>query len=204
MKKRRRMKRRISKPRAYKLVKSGEIDGRSVGQGTALSPKHRAVIRNYTDPNSPTQGNGTKSAIAAGYSPTSAHNVASRLVKSEAGERELTRIYEATGLTIEKVGQVVKRGLQAKYDQAFIHQKTGQIVYAKRRPDYNVQLKAARLAAELRGDMAPKQVQLDVRVAVLAGRLDAAKRRERERAPQDVVVDPSDKQPEPITPTEST
>ncbi len=189
-KKRRRMKRRIARPRAYKSRKDGTIDRRSIGQGTSLSPKHRQVISNYTDPNSPTQGNATQSAIAAGYSPTSAPQRGSQIVKSDNGERELTRIYEATGLTIKKVGQVVKRGLQAKYDQAFIHQKTGQIVYAKRRPDYNVQLKAARLAAELRGDMAPKQVQLDVRVAVLAGRLDAAKRRERERgAETDTITD---------------
>ena len=200
MKKRRRMKRRISKPRAYKLVKSGEIDGRSVGQGTALSPKHRAVIRNYTDPNSPTQGNATKSALAAGYNPASAGANGHKIVKSVEGERELNRIYDAAGLTIEKLAKRTKQALDAKETKAFIHQKTGEIVYSKRMIAHDVRLRAIRLAHELRGDFAPKQ--LDVRVAVLAGRLDAAKRREEERQAQPVVVEPSDKEPEPVTPTE--
>ena len=200
MKKRRRMKRRIAKPRAYKTTKNGAIDGRSIGQGTSLSPKHRQVIANYADPHSPTQGNATQSAVAAGYSPISAPQTGNRIVKSDNGERELNRIYDATGVTIEKLAKRTKQALDAKETKAFIHQKTGEIVYSKRMIAHDVRLRAIRLAHELRGDFAPKQ--LDVRVAVLAGRLDAAKRRERERAPQDVVVDPSDKQPEPVTPTE--
>ncbi len=200
MKKRRRMKRRISKPRAYKLVKSGGIDQRSVGQGTSLSPKHRAVIRNYTDPNSPTQGNATKSAIAAGYNPASAGANGHKIVKSVEGERELNRIYDAAGLTIEKLAKRTKQALDAKETKAFIHQKTGEIVYSKRMIAHDVRLRAIRLAHELRGDFAPKQ--LDVRIAVLAGRLDAAKRREEERQAQPVVVEPNDKEAEPVTPTE--
>lgn len=200
MKKRRRMKRRISKPRAYKLTKTGGIDQRSVGQGTSLSPKHRQVIANYTDPNSPTHGNATQSAVAAGYSPGSAHNTGTRIVKREEGSREVTRILEAAGVTIEKMAKGLKQALGAKEEKPFIHQKTGQIVYAKRTAAHDIRLKAIRLTAELSGLFAPKQ--LDVRVAVLAGRLDAAKRRETERQAQDVGVGPSDKQPEPVTPTE--
>ncbi len=165
-----------------------------------LSPKHRRLLKAYTDPNSPTYNNATQSALKAGYSPTSAHDAGSRILKRDDTGRELTRIYEAAGVTTQKLAQRVKQGLNAHYDQAFIHQKTGLIVYAKRRPDYNVRLKAVRLASEIRGDMAPKEV--DVRVAVLAGRIQAARRREIDQAPQPVVVGPDDKEAEPVTPTE--
>ena len=194
------MKRRIAKPRAYKQTKSGSIDGRSIGQGTSLSPKHRQVIANYTDPNSLTQGNATQSAIKAGYSPISARDTGSKILARPDTERELNRIYDAAGLTMEKLAKRTKQALDAKETKAFIHQKTGEIVYSKRMIAHDVRLRAIRLAHELRGDFAPKEI--NVKVAVLAGRIQAARRREYERTPPPVVVAPSDKEREPVTPTE--
>ncbi len=55
---------------------------------------------------------------------------------------------------------------------------------------HDIRLKAIRLAAELRGDMAPKE--LNVSVAVIAGRLEAARRRETERQVQGVRVEEND------------
>ena len=199
-KKRRRLKRRISKPRAYKLTKSRGIDQRSVGQGTALSPKHRQVIANYTDPHSPTQGNATKSALAAGNSPRSASNRGSHKNKRDEGQRELTRIYEATGITIEKLAKGMKRALNAKEMKVFLCQKDGELVYSKAMIAHDVRLRAIRLAHELRGDFAPKEINMNV--LLLAGRIQAARRRESERTPPPVVVGPDDKEPEPVTPKE--
>ncbi len=200
MKKRRRMKRRISKPRAYKTTKNGAIDLRSVGQGTALSPKHRRVIRNYTDPNSPTEGNATKSALAAGYSPISAAQTGSKIVRSVEGERELNRIFEAAGVTTEKLAKRVKQALDAKETKAFLHQATGAVVYSKKMIAHDIRLKAIRLAGEFVGAFAPKEINFNV--ALLAVKIQAARRREYERTPPPVVVGPSDKEAEPVTPTE--
>jgi phage terminase small subunit len=200
MKKHRRMKRRISKPRAYKTTKNGAIDRRSIGQGTELSPKHRQVISNYTDPNSPTQGNATQSAIKAGYSPISAHDTGSKILKRPETERELTRIFEAAGVTTEKLAKRVKQALDAKETKVFLCQKDGELVYSKKMIAHDIRLKAIRLAGEFVGAFAPKEI--NVKVAVLATRIQAARRREYERAPQQVVVAPSDKEPEPVTPTE--
>ena len=200
MKKRRGMKRRLSAPRPLKPNGNGRIDLRSVGQGTSLSPKHRQVIRAYSDPNSPTHGNATQSAVAAGYSPISAPQTGNRIVKSDNGERELNRIFEAAGVTTQKLAKRVRQALDAKETKTFIHQKTGQIVYSEKMIAHDIRLKAIRLAGEFTGAFAPKEI--NVKVAILAGRIQAARRRESERAPQPVVVGPNDKQPEPVTPTE--
>ena len=166
-----------------------------------LSPKQRQVIKAFADPNSPTHNNATKSALAAGYSLTSSPQTGNRIVNSHNGERELNRIFDAAGLTTEKMAKRVRQAMDAKEARPFIHQSTGNIVYSKKIASHDIRLRAIRLAAEMRGDMAPKE--LDVRVAVLAGRIQAARRRETARDdPQPVVVGPDDKQSEPVTPTE--
>lgn len=192
---------RRKQPSTPKLTKSGRIDLRTAGN--SLTSKHRRLIRAYVDPDSPTEGNATQSAIAAGYSPISAPQTGNRIIKSDNGEKELTRIYDAAGLTVEKLAKRVKQGMNAKETKAFIHQKTGDIVYSKPLVAHDVRLRAVRLAHELRGDFAPRRVELDVRVAVLAGRIQAARRREMDPTPpQPVVVGPDDKEAEPVTPTE--
>ena len=97
-------------------------------------------------------------------------------------DRELNRIFDAAGVTTEKLAKRVNQALDAKETKAFIHQKTGEVVYSKSMVAHDIRLKAIRLAGELRGDFAPKE--LNVSVAVLADRIQAARRREIERTPQ--------------------
>ncbi len=112
---------------------------------------------------------------------------------------ELNHIFDAAGVTIERLAKRIRQGLDAKETKAFIHQKTGNVVYSKPMKAHDIRLKAIRLAGELRGDFAPKEI--NVKVAVLAGRLDAAKRREAERQAQPVVVEADNNQEEELTPT---
>ncbi len=149
--------------------------------GKTLSVKQRRVIAAYADPKSLTHNNATRSAIAAGYSPISSPQTGNRIVKSSNGERELNRIFDAAGLTTQKMAKRVRQAMDAKEERPFIHQASGNIVYSKKIASHDIRLRAIRLAAEMRGDMAPKE--LDVRVAVLAGRIQAARRREIDQAP---------------------
>ena len=77
----------------------------------------------------------------------------------------------------------MNQGLKAKVTKPFLHQATGDVVYSKPMIAHDIRLKAARLGFELRGDFAPKEI--NVSVAVLAGRIQAARRREVERTAQD-------------------
>ncbi len=161
-----------------------------------LKPKHRKLIAHYTDPtNKETFGNGGKSAIAAGYSETSAVSTASEILTKPNVQREIERItgmelnhiFDAAGVTIERLAKGLKQALGAKDKKAFIHQKTGNVVYSKPLVAHDTRLRAIRLAAELRGDMAPKEINISV--AVLADKIEAARRRETERVVQGVRVD---------------
>ena len=156
-----------------------------------LKPKQRKFIAHYTDPTQKeTFGNGTKSAIAAGYSKRSATEIAYETLINPQVERELTHIFDAAGLTIQKLAKGVKQALNAKEQRAFLHQASGDVVYSKPMIAHDIRLKAIRLAAELRGDFAPKEI--NVSVALLAGKIQAARRREAERTVQGVRVEEND------------
>ena len=171
-------------------------DGRKISK--RLNTRQRRFVVEYTNPESAGFGNQTKAAELAGYSPGRAKQtghdiVTNRDVRTEierVTEREITRIFDAAGVTTEKLAKRTNQALDAKETKPFIHQKTGKVVYSKRMIAHDIRLKAIRLAAELRGDMAPKEI--NVSVAVLAGRLDAAKRRERARQVQGVRVEEND------------
>ena len=162
-------------------------DARKISKKLTL--KQRRFVSEYTNPEGEGFGNQTKAAELAGYSQLAPAQAGHRLMRNGEIEgeveritnRELNHVLDAAGVTIEKLAKRVNQGLNAKETKAFIHQKTGEVVYSKRMIAHDIRMKAIRLAAELRGDFAPKQ--LNVSVAVLAGRLDAAKRRERERLP---------------------
>ena len=81
----------------------------------------------------------------------------------------------------------MKQALNAKEQRAFLHQASGDVVYSKPMIAHDIRLKAIRLAAELRGDFAPKEI--NVSVALLAGKIQAARRREAERTVQGVRVE---------------
>ncbi len=164
-------------------------DGRKISKKLTL--RQRRFVAEFTNPQSPAFGNQTKAAIAAGYSEEHAGNQAYRLTKNDDVRSEINRILDAAGVTIEKLAKTVNQGLKAKVTKPFLHQATGDVVYSKPMIAHDIRLKAARLAFELRGDFAPKE--LNVSVAVLAGRLDAAKRREEERMVQGVRVEEDEK-----------
>jgi phage terminase small subunit len=169
-------------------------DARKISRKLTL--RQRRFVAEFTNPESEAFGNQTKAAKLAGYSELSPGQAGHQLVKNSEvrseieriTNRELNHIFDAAGVTIERLAKRVRQGLDAKETKAFIHQKTGNVVYSKPMKAHDIRLKAIRLAAELRGDFAPKQ--LNVSVAVLAGRLDAAKRREAERQVQGVRVEP--------------
>ena len=168
-------------------------DGRKISRKLTL--KQRRFVSEFTNPEGEGFGNQTKAAILAGYSELAPAQAGHKLVRN--GEvwseieritnRELNHVFDAAGVTIEKLAKRTNQALNAKETKAFIHQKTGDVVYSKKMIAHEIRLKAIRLAAELRGDMAPKE--LNVSVAVLAGKLDAAKRREREREVEGVRVE---------------
>ncbi len=155
-----------------------------------LSLRQRRFVAEYTNPESEGFGNQTKAAKLAGYSQLAPGQVGHQLMKNTEVQseveritnRELNHVFDAAGVTIERLAKRVRQGLDAKETKPFIHQKTGAVVYSKRMIAHDIRLKAIRLAAELRGDFAPKEI--NVSVAVLAGRIQAARRRETERTVQ--------------------
>ncbi len=163
-------------------------DARKISKKLTL--KQRRFVSEYTDPGGKGFGNASKAAELAGYSEQSPGQAGHQLMKNSEvqGEveritnRELNHVLDAAGVTIERLAKRVRQGLDAKETKVFIHQKTGNLVYSKPLKSHDIRLKATRLACELRGDFAPKEI--NVSVAVLAGRLEAARRREIERTVQ--------------------
>ncbi len=125
--------------------------------------------------------------MAAGYSPKRARITGSELLRNRNIHGEINRIFEAAGVTPENLAKGVHEALDATEIKAFLHQKTGEIVYAKPVIDHKIRLKAARLAGELMGLFAPKEI--NVKVSLLAERIQAARRREAERTVQGVRVE---------------
>ena len=168
-------------------------DGRKISK--KLNLRQRRFVAAFTNPEGEGFGNQTRAARLAGYSELAPGQAGHKLVKN--GEvrseieritnRELNHIFDAAGLTIERLAKGLKKAVGAKEEKAFIHQKTGNVVYSKRMIAHDIRLKAIRLAAELRGDFAPKEI--NIKVAVLAGRIQAARRRETERTVQGVRVE---------------
>ncbi len=155
-----------------------------------LTLKQRRFVSEYTNPEGEGFGNQTKAAALAGYTESGPGQAGHRLMKKAEikGEvdritsRELNHVLDAAGVTVERLAKTMRQGLGAKQVKSFIHQKTGNVVYSKPQKDHDIRLKATRLACELRGDFAPKEI--NVNVALLAGRIQAARRREIERTVQ--------------------
>ncbi len=160
-------------------------DARKISKKLTL--KQRRFVSEYTNPEGEGFGNQTRAAELAGYSQLAPAQAGHRLMRNGEIEgeveritnRELNHVLDAAGVTIEKLAKRLRQSLDAKETKAFIHQKTGNVVYSKRMIAHDIRLKAIRIAAELRGDFAPKQ--LNVSVAVIASKLEAARRREAER-----------------------
>jgi phage terminase small subunit len=171
-------------------------DARKISKKLTL--KQRRFVSEYTDPGGEGFGNQTRAAELAGYTELSPSQAGHQLMRNTQvkGEveritsRELNHIFDAAGLTIERLAKGLKKAVVAKEEKAFLHQKTGNVVYSKRMIAHDIRLKAIRLTAELRGDFAPKEINISV--AILAGRIQAARRRESERTVQGVRVEEGD------------
>ncbi len=173
-------------------------DGRKISKKLTL--KQRRFVSEYTDPGGKGFGNASKAAELAGYSELAPGQAGHQLMKNSEvqGEveritnRELNHVLDAAGVTVERLAKTVRQGLGAKQVKSFIHQKTGNVVYAKPLKDHDIRLKATRLAYEVRGDFAPKEINISVEL--LATRIEAARRRESERTVQGVRVDEDENQ----------
>ena len=115
-----------------------------------LKPRQRKFVANYTDPTKETFGNGTKAAIAAGYSEKSAAVQASQALTNPKIEREIERVLEEVGVTRKKVAQVLYNGLEAKITRVFC--QDGVLIYSDPLEDHPTQVRAAEVAGKLRGD----------------------------------------------------
>ncbi len=160
-------------------------DARKISKKLTL--KQRRFVSEYTNPEGEGFGNQTKAAELAGYSELSPGQAGHQLMKNSEiqGEvervtsRDLNHILDAAGVTAERLAKTVRQGLRAKQRKSFLHQSTGEVVYSELEVAHDIRLKATRLGYEVRGDFAPKE--LNISVSVIADKLDAARRRETER-----------------------
>ena len=111
--------------------KQRKPDARKISR--KLSPRRRRFIAQYTDPSKESFGNGTKSAIAAGYSETRGKQTGSRLVTNGDIQHEIQGAMERIGLTEEMALTQLKEGLAAVQVRVFC--QDGRVVYSKQLPD---------------------------------------------------------------------
>ena len=130
-------------------------DARKISRKLKL--KHRKLVAHYTDPTKETFGNGGKSAIAAGYSETSAISTASAILTKPNVQREIERVMQAGGLTREKIVEALKNGLEAKQKKVFCQE--GQVIYSEPLEDHPTQVRAAEVAGKLWGDFPSNREQ---------------------------------------------
>ena len=135
--------------------KEKKPDARKISR--KLKPKQRKLVAHYTDPTKETFGNGTKSAIAAGYSEVSAMSTASAILRNPKVQREIERVMEAGGLTREKVVGALKSGLEAKQTKVFCQE--GKVIYSEALEDHANQIRAAEVAGKLYGDFPSNREQ---------------------------------------------
>ncbi len=163
-------------------------DARKINRKLTL--KQRRFVSEYTDPNGKGFGNASKAAALAGYSELapgqSGHQVLKNIeVQGEVdrvASRDLNHVLDAAGVTAERLAKTVRQGLRAKQRKSFLHQASGDVVYSKPEIAHDIRLKATRLGYEVRGDFAPKEINISV--ALLAGKIQAARSREVERIAQ--------------------
>lgn len=135
--------------------KEKKPDGRKISR--RLKPKQRKLVAHYTDSTKETFGNGKRSAIAAGYSESSATEIAYETLRKPHVKREIERVMEAGGLTREKIVVALKSGLEAKQTKVFCPQ--GRVIYSDPLEDHANQIRAAEVAGKLYGDFPSNREQ---------------------------------------------
>ena len=173
-------------------------DARKISRKLTL--KQRRFVSEYTNPEGEGFGNATKAAALAGYSELAPGQAGHQVLKNievqgevdRVASRDLNHVLDAAGVTAERLAKTVRQGLRAKQRKSFLHQASGDVVYSKPEIAHDIRLKATRLGYEVRGDFAPKEINISVEL--LATRIEAARRRESERTVQGVRVDEDENQ----------
>ena len=95
-----------------------------------LNLRQRRFVAEFTNPEGEAFGNATKSAAASGYSPQRAMQTGHDLVRNREVEREIDRVMDELGATVQHGITRLKEGMDAKEVKVF-HAKSGEIVYSK-------------------------------------------------------------------------
>ncbi|MCH6554395.1 MAG: terminase small subunit [Acidobacteria bacterium] len=132
--------------------------------GRRLTPKEERLVKCYADPKSSTFGNGTKSAIKAGYSKRSANTIASQTLAKRNVRLALLREIHAHGGTLALTGKRLAEGLSAHQTRVFLS-KDGRLVYSDELVDFDQRRKYAELVARFEGALPTPQEQ--ERIALL-------------------------------------
>ena len=98
-----------------------------------LKPKQRKFIAHYTDPTKETFGNGTKSAIVAGYTDKAPAVAAHQLLRNTKVRDEIEVVMARVGITEEMALTQLLEGLAAVQVRVFC--QDGRVVYSKQLPD---------------------------------------------------------------------
>ena len=106
-------------------------DGRRISK--KLKPRQRKFIAHYTDPTKETFGNGTKSAIAAGYTDKAPAEAAHQLLRNTKVRDEIELVMARVGITEEMALTQLKEGLAAVQVRVFC--QDGKLIYSKELPD---------------------------------------------------------------------
>ena len=118
-----------------------------------LNPKQAQFVRAYSNPKSPSFGNGSKSVQAAGYNTQTPDKGAHQLMRNSEIRSEITSVMDSLGATREEFGRVLFEGMNAHETKVFLNKKTGRLVYSKKLVDHANRLRAAELRARAGGDM---------------------------------------------------
>ncbi len=98
-----------------------------------LKPRQRRFIAHYTDPTKETFGNGTRSAIASGYTDKTPAKAAHQVLRSSKVRDEIEVVMARLGLTEEMALTQLLEGLAAVQVRVFC--QDGRVVYSKKLPD---------------------------------------------------------------------
>ena len=99
-----------------------------------LKPRQRKFIAHYTDPTKETWSNGSRSAIAAGYTDKQPSRAANQVLKSSKVREAIEVAMEHVGLTEDMALTQLKEGLAAVQVRVFLS-KSGRLIYSKELPD---------------------------------------------------------------------
>ena len=106
-------------------------DARKISRKLKL--KQRKFIAHYTDPTKETFGNGTKSAIAAGYTDKAPAEAAHQVLRSSKVRDEIELVMARVGITEEMALTQLKEGLAAVQVRVFC--QDGKLIYSQELPD---------------------------------------------------------------------